>query len=53
MAIARTRKRCEARKGIDKRIDESVIRRFVHIGRMGNDRVAIKVYGESVWELAR
>ena len=31
-------------KGVDEGIDESVLRWFDHIGRMGNDNVAKRIY---------
>ena len=33
-----------SKEEVDERIDESVLRRFVHIERMGNDRIAKRVY---------
>ena len=33
-------------KGVDERIDESVLPWLVHIERMGNDRIAKRVYVE-------
>ena len=38
------RQLCRVMKGVDKNIDESVIRWFGHVQRMENDRIAKKVY---------
>ena len=42
--IARIKELCRVSKGVDERIAESVIRWLVHVERMGNDRIAKKVY---------
>ena len=37
-------------KGVDKRIDEDVLRWFGHVERMENDRIAKRIYvGECAW----
>ena len=35
---------CQEKKGVDKRIDEGVLRRFGHVERMEKDRIAKRVY---------
>ena len=45
----RIRKLCEVTKGVNKKIDESVLPWFAHVERMENDSIAKRVYvGESV-----
>ena len=45
----RIRELCMVVKGVGERIDESILRRFGHIERMENDRIAKRVYvGECV-----
>ena len=41
---ARIRELCGVRKGLDERIDESVLRWFDHVERMENDKIAKRVY---------
>ena len=41
---ARIRELCGVRKGLDERIDESVLRWFGHVERMERDRIAKRVY---------
>ena len=41
---ARIRELCGVKKGIDERIDESVLRWFGHVERMERDRIAKRVY---------
>ena len=41
---ARIRQLCRVTKDMDNWIDEGVLRRFGHVKRMGNDRIAKKVY---------
>ena len=36
---ARIRALCGAKKGLDERIDEGLLRRFSHVERMENDRI--------------
>ena len=43
---ARIRELCRVRKGLDKRIDEGVLRCFGHVERMERDRIAKRVYVE-------
>ena len=40
----RMRESCGVKKGVHERIDEGVLRRFGHVERMENDRIAKKVY---------
>ena len=35
---------CGVTKGVDERIDEGVLQWFSHVERMGNDRIARRVY---------
>ena len=41
---ARIRELCGVKKGLDERIDESVLRWFAHVERMERDRIAKRVY---------
>ena len=41
---ARIRELCGVRKGLDEMIDEGVLRWFVHVKRIENDRIAKRVY---------
>ena len=41
---ARIMQLCGVTKGVDEKIDESVLRWFGHVERMENDRVAKRVY---------
>ena len=41
---ARIRELCGVMQGVDKRIAEGVFRWFGHVDRMGNDRMAKRVY---------
>ena len=41
---ARIRELCGVRKGLDERIDESILRWFGHVERMERDRIANRVY---------
>ena len=41
---ARIRKLCGVTKGVDKRIDEGILRRFGDVEKMKNDRNAKRVY---------
>ena len=41
---ARIRELCRVIKGIDKSIDEGILRWFNHVDRMENDRIANRVY---------
>ena len=38
------RELCKVKKGLDERIDEGILRWFHHVERMGNDRIAKRVY---------
>ena len=40
-------------EGVDERIDENVLRWFAHVERMENDRIAKRVYIESVLVVAK
>ena len=40
----RMRELCEMRKMVDERSDDNVLRWFEHIERMGNDKIAKRVY---------
>ena len=40
----RIRQLCGVTKGVDKKIDESVLQWFIHVERMENDRIAKRVY---------
>ena len=44
MDNARIRELCGVKKGLDERIDEGVLRWFVHVERMKSDRIAKRVY---------
>ena len=41
---ARIKELCGVMKRVDKKIDESVLRWFGPVGRMENDRIAMRVY---------
>ena len=41
---AQLREFCGVTEGVDKRIDEGVLRWFVHVERMENDRIAKRLY---------
>ena len=41
---ARTRELCGVRKGLEERIDEGVLRWFVHVERMERGMIANRVY---------
>ena len=41
---AQRRKLCGVKKGVDERMDEGFLRRFGHVERMENDRIAKRVY---------
>ena len=40
---ARIRMLCGVRKGLDERIDEGVLRWFIHVEKMERDRIATKL----------
>ena len=42
--IAQIRELCEVAKGVDKRIEDSVLQWLGHMERMGKDRIAKTVY---------
>ena len=46
---ARIRELRGVAKGVDERIDKSVLRRFCHIERRENDRTAKRIYVGGVW----
>ena len=46
---ARIRELCRVKKGLDKRIDEGVLRWFGHIESMERDRIAKRVYVGMCW----
>ena len=51
---ARIRELCGVRKGLDEIIGEGVLRWFDHVERMGNDRIAKRVYiGECAASVGR
>ena len=41
---ARIRELCGVTKEVDERIDKGVLRWFIHLARMNNDRIAKRVY---------
>ena len=41
---SRIRQLCRVTKGVGEKIDEGILRRFGHVGRMENDRIAKRIY---------
>ena len=41
---ARIRQLCGVMKGVNEKIDESVLRWFGHVERMGNDRISKRIF---------
>ena len=46
---AQIRQLCRVKKGVDKKIDEGVLRWFNHVERMENDKIAKRVYVGVCW----
>ena len=44
MPTAQIRELCGVMKGVEERIDESVLRWFNHFEKMENDRIAKRIY---------
>ena len=46
---ALVRELCEVKNGLDKRIDEGVLKWFGHVGRREKDMIAKRVYAGVCW----